>query len=75
MEKDIRQLINRYMDGQTTIDEEQKIADYLRNNPIPDDLKRYKELFAWFDRGMPLNLNDKKDDNHPKGSLFVLFVI
>lgn len=74
MEKDIRQLINRYMDGQTTIDEEQKIADYLRNNPIPDDLKRYKEMFAWFDRGMPLNLNDKKDDKNKRKTLIYTII-
>ncbi|MGN1375394.1 MAG: hypothetical protein ACI4V5_02445 [Prevotella sp.] len=69
MEKEIRQLINRFMDGLTTIDEERKIADYLCDNAVPDDMKRYKEMFAWFDNGMPLHHDDDNDKKYKKKPL------
>lgn len=51
----IRQLIRRFMDGQTTVDEEQRIARWLREHPeaAKGDLAAYREMFAWFGEGMP----------------------
>lgn len=54
MEKDIRTLIDRYMAGQTSLEEESRLADYLRTNEVGEDLLPYKQMFAWFDEGMPL---------------------
>lgn len=54
MEKDIRTLINRYMAGQTSLEEESRLADYLRTHDVGEDLLPYKRMFAWFDEGMPL---------------------
>lgn len=51
----IQQLIDKYMNGQTTIDEEQLIARYFRTaTDVPDSLKPYRDMFAYFDEGMPL---------------------
>lgn len=51
----IQQLIDKYMNGQTTVDEEQLIARYFRNaTDVPDSLKPYRDMFAYFDEGMPL---------------------
>lgn len=51
----IQQLIDKYMNGQTTVDEEQLIARYFRNaTDVPDTLKSYRDMFAYFDDGMPL---------------------
>lgn len=51
----IQQLIDKYMNGQTTVDEEQLIARYFRNaTDVPDSLKPYHDMFAYFDDGMPL---------------------
>lgn len=51
----IQQLIDKYMNGQTTVDEEQLIARYFRNaTDVPDTLKPYRDMFAYFDEGMPL---------------------
>ena len=37
---EIKQLIDRYMNGQTTVDEEQLIARYFRSaTDLPDDLQ------------------------------------
>lgn len=51
----IQQLIDKYMNGQTTVDEEQLIARYFRKaTDVPDSLKPYRDMFAYFDDGMPL---------------------
>ena len=51
----IQQLIDKYMNGQTTVEEEQLIARYFRNaTDVPDSLKPYSDMFAYFDDGMPL---------------------
>lgn len=51
----IQQLIDKYMNGQTTVDEEQLIARYFRNTTdVPDSLKPYRDMFAYFDDGMLL---------------------
>ena len=51
----IQQLIDKYMNGQTTVDEEQLIARYFRTaTDVPDSLKPYRDMFAYFDDGMPL---------------------
>lgn len=52
---DIKQLIDRYMDGLTTVDEERQIARYFRiERNVPDALRPYRDMFAYFDEGMPL---------------------
>lgn len=51
----IQQLIDKYMNGQTTVDEEQLIVRYFRNaTDVPDSLKPYRDMFAYFNEGMPL---------------------
>lgn len=50
---DIRRLIRRFMAGETSVDEENRIAGYFRTHDVDDDLRPYKEMFAWFDEGMP----------------------
>lgn len=51
----IQQLIDKYINGQTTVDEEQLIARNFRNaTDVPDSLKPYRDMFAYFDEGMPL---------------------
>lgn len=52
---EIKQLIDRYMNGQTTVDEEQILARYFRSaTDLPDDLQPYRDMFAYFDEGMPV---------------------
>ena len=51
----IQQLIDKYRNGQTTVDEEQLIARYFRSaTDVPDSLKPYRDMFAYFYDGMPL---------------------
>jgi len=48
----IQQLIDRFMAGETSLDEEQQLARYFRTHDVPDDLLPYKQMFAYFDSGM-----------------------
>lgn len=50
----IRHLINKYMDGETTTEEHQILARFFRKTDnLPNDLLPYRDMFAMFDAGMP----------------------
>lgn len=55
MDKDsnIERLICLFMEGQTSLDEEQQLAEYFRTHAVPQEWEAYKEMFAYFDEGMP----------------------
>lgn len=56
MDKDIKTLIERFMAGETTLTEEQQLADYLRTHVCSTQEERtVKAMFGWFDSGMPLD--------------------
>nr|MBP7471699.1 hypothetical protein [Prevotella sp.] len=52
-DKDIVSLLEKFMAGTTTIDEEDRLAGYFRSNKVPDEWTDYKKMFAYFDEGMP----------------------
>lgn len=53
-EKNIRQLIGRFMQGLTSIEEEEQISQWFAvHTDVSDDLKPYQQMFACFDKGMP----------------------
>lgn len=66
MNNDIKKLIERFMAGQTSVEEEDMLAEYFRNNEVDDELKAYKEMFGWFDKGMPLEPHDTKQSTRRK---------
>ena len=43
METDIRTLIKRFMDGQTSIEEEDRLAEYFSTHEVDEDLQPYKQ--------------------------------
>lgn len=54
-EKEIRLLIGRFMQGLTSLEEEEKISQWFAvHHDVSDDLKPYRLMFAYFDKGMPL---------------------
>lgn len=68
-EKDIRQLLDRFMAGETSLEEEALLGDWFRQHPdVSDDLKEYQIMFGYFDEGMPLDHQAEKHvaDAHPK---------
>ena len=68
-EKDIRQLLDQFMAGETSLEEEALLGDWFRQHPdVSDDLKEYQMMFGYFDEGMPLDHEAEKHvaDAHPK---------
>lgn len=54
-EHKIRQLIDRFMAGKTTVDEEQLIGEWFQNHPnAAPDLEPYRLMFDYFEQGMPI---------------------
>ena len=54
-EKDIRQLLDRFMAGETSLEEEARLSEWFRTHPdVSDELKEYQMMFGYFDEGMPL---------------------
>ena len=55
-EKDIRLLLERFMSGTTSLEEEERIGAWFRSHPhVSDDLKDYQTMFGYFDEKMPLD--------------------
>ena len=46
------QWVERFLNGETTNDEEQQLYRFFANNDIPAHLKPYQEMFAWYENGM-----------------------
>lgn len=60
-EKEIRLLLNRFMAGETTLEEETLLGEWFRQHPnVSDDLKEYQMMFGYFDEGMPLDHEPEK---------------
>lgn len=50
---DIKKLIDKFMSGTSSIEEERVLADYFRHAAdIPQELEPYREMFGYFDGGM-----------------------
>lgn len=48
---DIRELINQYLEGETTLSQEQELRDYFSLTPlneIPEELREYRSIFLYF---------------------------
>ena len=60
--KDIATLLDKFMAGATTIEEEQTLADYFRSEQrVPAEWEDYKDMFAYFDNGM-VEVSEQKED-------------
>ena len=51
--KNIEEYIHRFMEGETTNAEEQAIYRFFRSDDVPEHLKVYAPMFAWYEEGMP----------------------
>ena len=48
----IKALLDKFMDGQTTVEEEALLAKYFRSSDVPAEWEDYRLMFSYFDRGM-----------------------
>ena len=63
-QQQIKGLLDKFMDGQTTVEEEAQLADYFRRSDVPAEWEDYRVMFDYFDRGMegalsPLSMANK----------------
>lgn len=58
--KNIEEYIDRFMEGETTNEEERAIYRFFREEEVPAHLKEYAPMFAWYEGGM------KEDSITPK---------
>ena len=47
---DIKRLIERFLEGDTSLQEEKTLYDYFRNAEVAPELLEYKEMFLAFDQ-------------------------
>ena len=43
----IEQLLQRYWDAETTVEEEGQLRQFFNGNDVPQHLMRYKDLFVY----------------------------
>ena len=43
----IEQLLHRYWEAETTVDEERQLRQFFNSNDVPQHLMRYKDLFDY----------------------------
>ena len=48
----IQDLLDKFMNGLTTLEEEAALADYFRTHEVPEEWEDYRQMFGYFDRGM-----------------------
>ena len=47
----IARILGKFMAGETSLDEEQLLAEYFRTHEVGNEWQEYKEMFALFDSG------------------------
>ena len=48
----IQDLLDKFMNGLTTLEEEATLGDYFRTHEVPEEWEDYRQMFGYFDRGM-----------------------
>lgn len=62
--ENIEDYIARFMEGETSNEEERAIYCFFHSEEVPEHLKEYSSMFAWYEAGMPekqLEASSQKD--------------
>lgn len=54
----INELLKRYWDCDTSLEEEQQLREYFRESNVPDELKETAALFRYFEENKKKSIND-----------------
>jgi hypothetical protein len=54
----IEELLNKYWNCETSLEEEQQLKEYFKGNEIPEPLKETAALFQYFEHSKKKSLND-----------------
>lgn len=65
-EKHIESLLNLFMQGKTTLEQERELRHFFAlSHDIPKGWEPYKEMMAYFDDGMPIATESRRNIAHP----------
>ena len=57
----IESLLELFMQGETTLEQERELREFFAHSTsVPDEWEDYKEMFAYFDAGMPIEKSRAK---------------
>jgi low affinity Fe/Cu permease len=59
--KKIEELLQKYWDCETSLEEEQQLHEYFRNEPVPDQWKDTANLFHYFEQQKNKGVNPQFD--------------
>lgn len=63
MDKYIQELLDRFMAGTSSTKEEKELGEYFRTHEVKPEWEPFKEMFAYFDRGMEMDSIKNKELN------------
>ena len=67
--QEIAQLLSKFMAGETSVTEEEVLAQYFRTHEVDKDWAEYKEMFALFDNGeVDIDLENETNSQRPMES-------
>lgn len=73
-DKDIELLIGRFLDGETTNAEEQRLYDYFAGTRVASRLEKYRPMFSWYAGGMEEPLPESAPTAVPRVRLIPLWL-
>ncbi len=63
-EKYIEWLLDLFMRGETTLEQEKELSEYFASSQlVPEEWEPYRQMFEFFDNGMPLDVGSKPRSN------------
>src|SRR5690349_9815134 len=57
--KKIEELLQKYWDCETSLEEEQQLREYFRNEKFPEQMKETASLFNYFEQQKSKSVNDQ----------------
>ena len=57
MRPDINQLLDKYWEGETSVEEEYSLKEYFRKGDINPDHLPFMDLFVWMDETASVQIN------------------
>ena len=64
-QQQIQDLLDKFMNGLTTLEEEAALGDYFRTHEVPREWEDYRQMFGYFDRGMEGDLIAPQKQEQP----------
>lgn len=64
-QQQIQDLLDKFMNGLTSLEEEAALGDYFRTHEVPQEWEDYRLMFGYFDRGMEGDLVPMEESRPP----------